>query len=181
MDISYHGIWGYHPVAISLSNTKEVLFLVNRPGNMPSHTGAAQWIDAAIDLVQAPSWHAKRICVRGVHADFFLTRHLDRWAQSDQLHLRVMDANVGDAFPCTRRSTWGNGSQLQRKPRRSQGDRTRSGSAISPTRNSASTTSGPTPTCWLNHDHVAEFNYQPTRCKRWVHTTSWSCARTSAK
>jgi hypothetical protein len=75
MDMSCQGIWGYAPLIVSLANTKEVLYLVNRPGNVPSHSGAAQWIDKAIDLAGP---HAGRVCLRG-DADFSLTEHCDRW------------------------------------------------------------------------------------------------------
>src|SRR5881296_1825843 len=45
MDIAYNGIWGYAPLIVTLSNTNEVLYLVNRPGNRPSCDGAALgWI-----------------------------------------------------------------------------------------------------------------------------------------
>ena len=41
MDIAYDGTWGYHALVLTLANTGEVLSIVNRPGNRPSHEGAA--------------------------------------------------------------------------------------------------------------------------------------------
>ena len=76
MDIAYDGTWGYHVLLVSLANTREVLRLVNRPGNRPSHEGAAAQCDRVIALCLRAGF--QRILLRG-DTDFSQTKHLDRW------------------------------------------------------------------------------------------------------
>ena len=76
MDIAYDGTWGYHPLVVSLAETGEVLRLVNRPGNRPSHEGAAAQVDRAHVLCIRAGF--RRVVLRG-DTDFSQTEHLDRW------------------------------------------------------------------------------------------------------
>ncbi|MEJ2245917.1 MAG: IS1380 family transposase [Acidobacteriota bacterium] len=157
MDIAYNGIWGYAPLIVTLANTNEVLYLVNRPGNRPSSDGAAEWLDLAMDGV-SPVF--KKVWLRG-DTDFSLTRNFDRWDE----HVSFVfgyDAKqnlveIADHLPgnCWKRLDRPERYAVKTEPRqrpenvKDQVVKEREFESIR-----------------LRSEQVAEFEYRPTHCKK---------------
>ncbi len=114
VDINYKREWTYHPLVLTLANTGEVLRLVNRSGNRPSHEGAPALFDESIALCREAGF--RRILLRG-DTDFSQTQHLDRWhEQGDVRFVFGLDETAGksidaDDLPI---SAW---KPLQRPPK----------------------------------------------------------------
>jgi len=159
MDIAYNGTWGYHPLLVSLANTGEVLSIVNRPGNRPSHEGAAAECDRAIGLCRRAGF--RKILLRG-DTDFSQTEHLDRWDQAGVTFHFGYDAKenlkeLADNLPKRR---W---KKLQR-PRRYE---VRTRRRRRPDRVKQKIVHDREfEVLNLQSEEVAEFDYRPTKCKR---------------
>jgi hypothetical protein len=160
MDIAYNGTWGYHPLVLSLANTQEVLRIVNRPGNRPSHEGAAAEVDQCLQVCFQGGF--RRVLLRG-DTDFSQTAHLDRWDDDPRVRFifgydatanleEIAESLPADAWrPLARPAP-----NRQTTPARRRPDNVKEEIVVQRGYENQR----------LQAEMVAEFNYRPTACSK---------------
>lgn len=160
MDIGHDGTWGYHACVLTLANTGEVLSIVNRPGNRPSHEGAATLVDQATAVCFRGGF--RRVLLRG-DTKFSQSEHLDRWDDDARVrfifgfeampNLRAIahDLPVRTWRPLQRPARY----TVQTTPRQRPDNVKEAVVAARQFENQR-----------LRSEEVAEFNYRPTACRK---------------
>lgn len=159
MDISHDGKWGYQTLLVSLANSREPLFLCNRPGNRNSHEGAAAYLDRAVALCRKAGF--RQVLLRG-DTDFSQTAYLDGWDQDGVRFLFGYDAypnlvRIARGLPKTawqplsRRPQYEAQTGERDKPRRVKEKVIQRRDFVN---------------LKLVREHVAEFEYRPTQCQQ---------------
>jgi hypothetical protein len=160
MDIAYNGTWGYHALLLTLANTGEVLSVVNRSGNRPSQEGAAVQVNRAVGVCFRGGF--QEVLLRG-DCKFAQTEHLDGW--DDVPRLRFIFGyeampNLKDIAADLPACAW---RPLQRPARytiktkpRQRPDNVKEAVVVAREFENRR----------LQSEEVAEFNYQPTACKK---------------
>lgn len=158
-DFAYDGTFGYHPLVLSLANTREVLSVVNRSGNRPSHEGAAIEVDRAIALCRQAGFRS--VLLRG-DTDFSQTERLDRWDDAGTQFIFGIDATAGrhiqaDDLPA---EVW---ELLERAPRY----RVKTRPRTRPHDHKADIVrEREFENIRLVSEEIAEFEYRPVKCRR---------------
>jgi hypothetical protein len=159
MDIAYDGTWGYHALVLTLAETGEVLSLVNRSGNRPSHEGAAAEVDRCLQVCFRGGF--RQVFLRGDTA-FSQTEHLDRWNADERVRFIFGYDNMVNVQELAKRLPDRAWKTLHRPARyQAQGPPRRRPDNVK----DEIVRQRQFETLRLQGEEVAEFNYQPTACR----------------
>lgn len=155
-DFSHKKIFGFQALAVTLSNTQEVLFLENRPGSRPSHEGAAALLDRAVALVTRAGF--RRVMFRG-DTDFSQTAYLDGWDRQgiEFVFGYACYENLEECADSLPDSAW---SRLERK-----GYEIKTAPRLRPENvRERVVKQREYKNIRLEEEHYAEFDYKPSKC-----------------
>ena len=158
--------WGYHPLLVTLANTREVLFLENRSGNRPSHENAAGYFDRSIALCREAGF--RNVLMRG-DTDFSQTTQLDRWDADGVEFVFGIDAmsnlvGLAESLPeeawslLERSKNSKAAATVEDQPVKTRAKRANSKEEFVIAKGYQNQR--------LEREFVAEFNYRPTACSR---------------